>query len=170
MDLAKKKRKSDHTCPLSLSFGWIIYSFIRIKDNEYKTKYPSSDDDALGKRNPNQSAKKSPIVSIYKESRERIRQTIIGHHPKIKWEENQSPKEAKRSESDMAVTKGRYCFREVLPFAAMVLVECANTGNSTLFKAASDQGMSYMVFVVYSFGISAIALIPLAFIFHRFVV
>ncbi|KAI5665558.1 hypothetical protein M9H77_15411 [Catharanthus roseus] len=67
----------------------------------------------------------------------------------------------------MAVTKGRYCFREVLPFAAMVLVECANTGNSTLFKAASDQGMSYMVFVVYSFGISAIALIPLAFIFHR---
>ncbi|XP_027176466.1 WAT1-related protein At5g40230-like [Coffea eugenioides] len=64
--------------------------------------------------------------------------------------------------------KGRqYCYREILPFAAMVIVECANVGNSTLFKAASDQGMSFMVFVVYSFGLCSLALIPIAFIFHR---
>ncbi|KAL3526442.1 hypothetical protein ACH5RR_011098 [Cinchona calisaya] len=63
--------------------------------------------------------------------------------------------------------RGRYCYREVVPFAAMVLVECANVGNSTLFKAASDKGLSYIVFVVYSFGISAIALLPLAFLFNR---
>lgn len=62
----------------------------------------------------------------------------------------------------------RYCYREVLPFAVMVMVECANVGNSTLFKAASHTGMSYMVFVVYSFAVSALSLVPLAFLFHRF--
>lgn len=62
----------------------------------------------------------------------------------------------------------RYCYREVLPFTVMVMVECANVGNSTLFKAASDTGMSYMVFVVYSFAVSALSLVPLAFLFHRF--
>ncbi|CAI9111075.1 OLC1v1011210C1 [Oldenlandia corymbosa var. corymbosa] len=64
-------------------------------------------------------------------------------------------------------SSGRYCYREVLPFAIMVIVECANVGNSTLFKAASDAGASYMVFVVYSFAISVLSLLPLAFLFHR---
>ncbi|KAA8548068.1 hypothetical protein F0562_004671 [Nyssa sinensis] len=60
-----------------------------------------------------------------------------------------------------------YCYSEVLPFTAMIMVECVNVGLSTLFKAATLKGMSYCVFIVYSYAISALVLIPLAFIFHR---
>ncbi|KAM7494103.1 hypothetical protein LguiB_028712 [Lonicera macranthoides] len=62
--------------------------------------------------------------------------------------------------------QSRYCYREVLPLTAMVVLECSNVGLSTLFKAASTKGMSYQVFIVYSFAISAICLTPLAFFFH----
>ncbi|KAM7511448.1 hypothetical protein LguiB_010323 [Lonicera macranthoides] len=68
----------------------------------------------------------------------------------------------------MGKKQSRYCYREVLPFTAMVVVECSNVGLSTLFKAASTKGMSYRVFIVYSFAISAICLAPLAFLVHRF--
>ncbi|KAK2994099.1 hypothetical protein RJ640_024363 [Escallonia rubra] len=66
------------------------------------------------------------------------------------------------------MSRGRFCYREVLPFTAMFLVECTNTGLSTIFKAATDKGLDYHVFMVYSYAISTLVLIPMAFIFHRF--
>ncbi|CAA2982084.1 WAT1-related At5g40240-like [Olea europaea subsp. europaea] len=61
----------------------------------------------------------------------------------------------------------RYCYSEALPFAAMVMVECTNVGLSTLYKAAVSKGLSYLVFMVYSYAISALLLLPLSYIFHR---
>ncbi|KAM7509101.1 hypothetical protein LguiA_019554 [Lonicera macranthoides] len=67
----------------------------------------------------------------------------------------------------MASDRGRYCLREVLPFIAMVMVECTNVGLSTIFKAASNKGLDYHVFMVYTYVISTLVAIPLTFIFHR---
>ncbi|KAL6960638.1 hypothetical protein U1Q18_038402 [Sarracenia purpurea var. burkii] len=49
----------------------------------------------------------------------------------------------------------------------MVIVEVATVGLSTLFKAAASKGMSYCVFIVYSFAISSLVVALLAF-FYRF--
>ncbi|KAI3452399.1 hypothetical protein Pfo_009064 [Paulownia fortunei] len=65
------------------------------------------------------------------------------------------------------MARARYCFREVLPFAAMLTVECTNVGMNTLYKAAVSKGLSYHVFMVYSYAISALILLPLACLFHR---
>ncbi|XP_004304594.1 PREDICTED: WAT1-related protein At3g28050-like [Fragaria vesca subsp. vesca] len=62
---------------------------------------------------------------------------------------------------------GRSCYRDVLPFTAMVTMESTNVGLNTLFKAATNRGMSYHVFVVYSYSIAALALLPAPFISHR---
>ncbi|KAL2500020.1 WAT1-related protein [Abeliophyllum distichum] len=59
-----------------------------------------------------------------------------------------------------------HSYREVLPFAAMVMVECTNVGLSTLYKAAVSKGLSYHVFMVYSYAISSLLLLPLSYIFH----
>ncbi|KAK3033556.1 hypothetical protein RJ639_032404 [Escallonia herrerae] len=67
------------------------------------------------------------------------------------------------------MTRGRHCYREVLPFTAMFLVECTNTGLSTIFKAATDKGLDYHVFMLYSYAISTLLLMPMAFIFHRLI-
>ncbi|KAK4488488.1 hypothetical protein RD792_004252 [Penstemon davidsonii] len=56
---------------------------------------------------------------------------------------------------------------ELLPFAAMVTVECTNVGLSTIYKAAVSKGLSYHVFMVYSYAISALILLPLSYLFHR---
>ncbi|KAF3444688.1 hypothetical protein FNV43_RR14381 [Rhamnella rubrinervis] len=61
----------------------------------------------------------------------------------------------------------RYCCKEVVPFTAMVAVECTNVGLNTLFKAASMNGMSYSVFIVYSFALCTLVSFPLTFIFRR---
>ncbi|KAJ7970882.1 WAT1-related protein [Quillaja saponaria] len=61
----------------------------------------------------------------------------------------------------------RYCHRDVLPFTAMVAMECTNVGLNTLFKAATMRGMSYHVFVVYAYAVAAILLLPAPFISHR---
>ncbi|GLT35481.1 hypothetical protein SLA2020_099300 [Shorea laevis] len=58
----------------------------------------------------------------------------------------------------------RYWYREMLPFAAMVAAECSNVGTNILFKAATLKGMSYYVFVAYSFAISNFLLLPFVFI------
>uniref|UniRef100_A0A5B6Z5Z5 WAT1-related protein n=1 Tax=Davidia involucrata TaxID=16924 RepID=A0A5B6Z5Z5_DAVIN len=63
--------------------------------------------------------------------------------------------------------KREYCYREVAPFTAMVTVECTNVGLSTLFKAATFKGLSYRVFIVYTFAIATVALSPFALLFHR---
>ncbi|XAR51833.1 hypothetical protein NMG60_11006587 [Bertholletia excelsa] len=62
---------------------------------------------------------------------------------------------------------GKCCYRDVLPFAAMVTMECANVGLNTLFKAATDRGMSYHVFVAYAYGIAAFVLLPSPFFSRR---
>ncbi|KAK7274458.1 hypothetical protein RIF29_15548 [Crotalaria pallida] len=57
--------------------------------------------------------------------------------------------------------EGRYCCKEVVPFTAMVAIECTNVGVSVLFKAATEKGLSYYVFIVYSFVVSTLALLLL---------
>ncbi|KAI4352702.1 hypothetical protein L6164_006926 [Bauhinia variegata] len=61
----------------------------------------------------------------------------------------------------------RYCYRDVLPFGAMVTMECINVGLNTLFKAATMRGMSYHVFVVYAYAVAAIVLLPMSLISQR---
>lgn len=55
----------------------------------------------------------------------------------------------------------------LLPFAAMVVVECLDVGLTTLSKAAMSKGMSHYVFVVYSNALATLILIPSSFIIHR---
>ncbi|ONI19456.1 hypothetical protein PRUPE_3G280700 [Prunus persica] len=62
---------------------------------------------------------------------------------------------------------GRSCYTDVLPFMAMVTMECTNVGLNTLFKAATLRGMSYHVFVVYSYSVAALFLLPAPFISNR---
>ncbi|KAK4603766.1 hypothetical protein RGQ29_012322 [Quercus rubra] len=63
--------------------------------------------------------------------------------------------------------RGRYCYKDVWPFTAMVTMECINVGLNTLFKAATLQGMSYHVFVVYAYAIAALVLFPAPFFSGR---
>ncbi|XP_020239521.1 WAT1-related protein At3g28050 [Cajanus cajan] len=65
------------------------------------------------------------------------------------------------------MAKGVFCFRDLLPFGAMVLMECLNVALNTLFKAATLRGMSYHVFVVYAYAVAAIVLLPAPFISKR---
>ncbi|XAR51834.1 hypothetical protein NMG60_11006588 [Bertholletia excelsa] len=61
----------------------------------------------------------------------------------------------------------RYGSKEVVPFVVMVVAECAFVWEHTLFKAASLQGLSYYVYIAYSFAIAAILLMPPAFLSYR---
>ncbi|KAK4754774.1 hypothetical protein SAY87_008531 [Trapa incisa] len=60
-----------------------------------------------------------------------------------------------------------YCYRDVLPFSALMSMECMNVGLNTLFKAATQRGMNYHVFVVYIYAIAALVLLPSPFISRR---
>ena len=62
----------------------------------------------------------------------------------------------------------RYFYKDVLPFTAMVVVECGNVGVNILFKAATSKGMSYCIFITYCYAIATLILLPLPFIFNRF--
>ncbi|KAM5581585.1 hypothetical protein ABKV19_010701 [Rosa sericea] len=57
--------------------------------------------------------------------------------------------------------------KDVLPFTAMIIVECINMGSGVFFKAAASRGLSYYVLIVYSYAIATILLLPLPFIFRR---
>ncbi|XP_027074312.1 WAT1-related protein At5g40230-like isoform X1 [Coffea arabica] len=61
----------------------------------------------------------------------------------------------------------RGCYTEVIPFTAMITVECINVGLSTIFKAATLKGLNFHVFMLYTYGIAAILLLPFCFFFHR---
>ena len=63
----------------------------------------------------------------------------------------------------------RYCYKDVLPFSAMVAAESTSVGLNTLFKAATLKGLSYYVFILYSYAIATLLLLPLALIFRRYV-
>ncbi|KAF3958325.1 hypothetical protein CMV_016756 [Castanea mollissima] len=62
-----------------------------------------------------------------------------------------------------------YWYKDVLPFSAMVAVECTNVDINTLYKAATSKGLSYYVFAFYSFAIATLVLLPLVFTFRLFV-
>ncbi|XP_015879129.2 WAT1-related protein At5g40240-like isoform X1 [Ziziphus jujuba] len=55
---------------------------------------------------------------------------------------------------------------DVVPFAAMVIVECVNVGISTISKAAMNGGLNNFVLVVYSDALGTLLLFPF-FIFNR---
>lgn len=59
---------------------------------------------------------------------------------------------------------------KVLPFVAMMVVECGEVGMITLGKAAMNKGLSNLVYVVYYNGLGTVILLP-NFIIHscRFV-
>ncbi|KAM2367330.1 hypothetical protein EV1_044575 [Malus domestica] len=59
----------------------------------------------------------------------------------------------------------RWFQKDVLPFTAMVTVECTNVGLNVLFKAATLKGLSYYVFIVYSNLVATLVLLPLLFLF-----
>ncbi|CAA7021074.1 unnamed protein product [Microthlaspi erraticum] len=61
----------------------------------------------------------------------------------------------------------KYFTRDVVPFAAMFTVECTTVGSNTLFKAASLRGLSFYVFLFYSYVVATLLLLPLSFIFGR---
>ncbi|XP_042024508.1 WAT1-related protein At3g28050-like [Salvia splendens] len=60
-----------------------------------------------------------------------------------------------------------YCYREVVPFAAMVSLQCINVGLNTLFKVAANGGMSRHVFIVYAYAVAALILLPAPFFSRR---
>ncbi|GLU02034.1 hypothetical protein SLE2022_193070 [Rubroshorea leprosula] len=60
---------------------------------------------------------------------------------------------------------GNYFYKEVLPFIAMVMVECAIVGLNILFKAANLKGMSYYVFIPCACATATLLLFPLLYIF-----
>ena len=49
---------------------------------------------------------------------------------------------------------------DVLPFLMMMIVECVEVGTMTLVKAAMNNGMSQLVYVVYSNLLGTIVLFP----------
>ncbi|KAB2034066.1 hypothetical protein ES319_D04G059500v1 [Gossypium barbadense] len=59
----------------------------------------------------------------------------------------------------------RYCYNDVLPLTAMVAIECTNVGLNVLFKKATSKGMSYFIFITYTYAIGALLLLPLSFLF-----
>lgn len=66
----------------------------------------------------------------------------------------------------MAAEREDYCYKQVVPLVAMVGMECTNVGLNTLFKAATVKGMSYHVFIVYSYALAAaLLLLPSTFFF-----
>ncbi|KAM7512427.1 hypothetical protein LguiB_011302 [Lonicera macranthoides] len=60
-----------------------------------------------------------------------------------------------------------YCYRDVLPFTALVAIECITVGGNTLYKEATSQGMNYYAFVVYTFLIGSLLLLPYPFFMYR---
>ncbi|XP_071737543.1 WAT1-related protein At5g40240-like [Rutidosis leptorrhynchoides] len=63
--------------------------------------------------------------------------------------------------------RGIFLYKDVLPFAAMVMVECMQVGGNTLFKSASAQQINSYVFTFYIFLIGFIILLPCFIIFYR---
>ncbi|XVE67981.1 hypothetical protein DITRI_Ditri09bG0031700 [Diplodiscus trichospermus] len=60
----------------------------------------------------------------------------------------------------------RYCYKDGVPFTAMVAVECGYVGVNILFKAATSKGMSNYIFITYTYAIASLVLLPLLFIFQ----
>lgn len=55
---------------------------------------------------------------------------------------------------------------DVLPFLLMMIVECVEVGTMTSVKAAMNNGMSQLVYVVYNNHLGTIVLFPF-FVVHN---
>ncbi|CAA7055298.1 unnamed protein product [Microthlaspi erraticum] len=49
----------------------------------------------------------------------------------------------------------------------MIAVECVTVGSTTLFKAATLRGLSFYVFVFYTYAVATLVLFPLSLILGR---
>ncbi|XP_023750536.1 WAT1-related protein At5g40240 [Lactuca sativa] len=61
----------------------------------------------------------------------------------------------------------RTCYNDVLPFSAMMLIECIIVGGNTLFKSATSQEINSYVFTTYVFLVGFLFLLPCPFIVRR---
>ncbi|KAI4346500.1 hypothetical protein L6164_007390 [Bauhinia variegata] len=50
----------------------------------------------------------------------------------------------------------RHFCKDVALFAVMITVEFTTVGSTTLFKAATERGLSYYVYIVYSYVVSTL--------------
>lgn len=75
-----------------------------------------------------------------------------------------------RRAREETVVAWRYFKRDVVPFSAMIAVECTTVGSSTLFKAATLRGLSFYVFVFYSYVVATLVLFTLSLIFGRYLI
>ena len=64
----------------------------------------------------------------------------------------------------------RYFNRDVVPFSVILVVECITVGSNTLFKAATLRGLSFYVYIFYSYVVATIVLLPLSLIFGRYLI
>ncbi|XP_076946956.1 WAT1-related protein At5g40240-like [Bidens hawaiensis] len=62
---------------------------------------------------------------------------------------------------------GKLIFKDVLPFAGMVMVECMLVGGNTLYKSASVEDINSYVFTFYVFLVGFIFILPCIFILNR---
>ncbi|KAK7266164.1 hypothetical protein RIF29_18806 [Crotalaria pallida] len=58
-------------------------------------------------------------------------------------------------------------YKDLLPVIVMIGIECNDTGLLTLFKAATNKGMSSHVFVAYAYAIATLVLLPAPFFSKR---
>lgn len=89
---------------------------------------------------------------------------------KFQWFKYSCLRTKQARESSGMARGSNYFYGEVLPFAAMVAAECTTIGSSTVFKAAVSKGFSYHIFMLYSYAISTLVLLPLSFLFHRYLI
>ncbi|AEE83622.1 WAT1-related protein [Arabidopsis thaliana] len=61
----------------------------------------------------------------------------------------------------------KYFKRDVVPFTAMIAIECTTVGSSILYKAATLRGFSFYVFVFYAYVGATLVLLLLSLIFGR---
>ncbi|KAH7577389.1 hypothetical protein JRO89_XS01G0243700 [Xanthoceras sorbifolium] len=66
-------------------------------------------------------------------------------------------------EKEREMLRVGYFNRVVVPFTALVAMECTTVGLNTLYKAAALRGMSYHVFMVYDYAVAALLLLPAPF-------
>ncbi|GKC63658.1 putative EamA domain-containing protein [Tanacetum coccineum] len=63
--------------------------------------------------------------------------------------------------------RGKLFYKDVLPFAAMIMIELMLVGGNTLFKSASVEGINSYVFTFYVFLLGFIFLLPCLIIHYR---
>ncbi|KAK8587775.1 hypothetical protein V6N12_022252 [Hibiscus sabdariffa] len=61
----------------------------------------------------------------------------------------------------------RNYYEDVATFTVLVTMECVIVGLNTLFKAATLEGMSYHVFLVYDYAVATLLLLPAPFFSYR---